>query len=74
MRSGNSIDGMYFLFIVIPFALSFWIGDLLRKKLIFHLVLESYCSQNFSTFIGIMVEIIIIITGTVAGLFLIKLL
>ena len=73
MRAGNTIDGMYFLLLVIPFILSFWFGDLLRKKIVSHLVLESYWSQNISTFIGILTEIIIIIIGVSIGLLLIKL-
>jgi hypothetical protein len=73
MRTGNTIDGMYFFLLVIPFVLSFWIGDLLRKKSVSHLVLESYWSQNLSTFVGILVEILIIITGVSIGFLLIKL-
>jgi hypothetical protein len=73
MRTGNPIDGMYFFLLIFPFVLSFWIGDLLRKKILSHLVLESYWSLNLSTFVGILVEIIIIITGVSVGFLLIKL-
>jgi hypothetical protein len=73
MRTGNPIDGMYFFLLIIPFVLSFWIGDLLRKKIVSHLVLESYWSQNLSTVVGSFVEILIIITGVSAGFLLIKL-
>jgi len=73
MRTGNPIDGMYFLLLIIPFVLSYWIGDLLRKKILSHLVFESNWSQDISTFIGILVEIIIIITGASVGFLLIKL-
>jgi hypothetical protein len=73
MRTGNTMDGMYFLLLAIPFVLSFWSGDLLRKKIISHLVLESYWSQNLSSFVGILVEFFIIITGISAGFLLIKL-
>ena len=73
MRTGNPIDGMYFFLLILPFVLSFWIGDLLRKKILSHLILESYWSQNLSTFAGILVEIIIIITGVSVGFLLIKL-
>jgi hypothetical protein len=73
MRTGNTIDGMYFLLLVIPFILSFWVGDLLRKKIVSHLVLESYWSQNLSNFVGILVDFLIIITGISVGLLLIKL-
>ena len=73
MKTGNPIDGMYFFLLILPFVLSFWIGDLLRKKILSHLILESYWSQNLSTFAGILVEIIIIITGVSVGFLLIKL-
>jgi hypothetical protein len=73
MRTGNTIDGMYFLLLVIPFILSFWFGDLLRKKIVFHLVLESYWSQNLSNFVGILADFLIIITGISVGFLLIKL-
>jgi hypothetical protein len=73
MRTGNTIDGMYFFLIIIPFVLSFWIGDLSRKKILSHLVLESYWSQSLSTFVGILVEILIIVTGVSVGFLLIKL-
>jgi hypothetical protein len=73
MRTGNTIDGMYFFLLVIPFALSFWIGDLLRKRIESHLVLEAYRSQNLSTFVGILVEILIILTGVSIGFLLINL-
>jgi hypothetical protein len=73
MRTGNTIDGMYFLLLVIPFILSFWIGDLLRKKIVSHLVLESYWSQSLSNFVGILIYFLIIITGISVGFLLIKL-
>jgi hypothetical protein len=73
MRTGNPIDGMYFFLLIIPFVISFWIGDLLRKKILSHLVLESYWSQNLSNFVGILVDFLIIITGISVGLLLIKL-
>jgi hypothetical protein len=73
MRTGNPIDGMYFFLLIIPFVLSFWIGDLLRKKILSQLVLESYWSQNLSTFVGILVEILIIMIGVSVGFLLIKL-
>jgi hypothetical protein len=73
MRTGNPIDGMYFFLLVIPFLLSFWIGDLLKKKIVSHLVLESYWSQNLSAFLGILAELLIIITGASIGFLLLKL-
>ncbi len=73
MKTGNPIDGMYFFLLIIPFILSIWFGDLSRKKIISHLVLENYWSQNLSSFVGILTEIIIIIIGASIGLLLIKL-
>ena len=73
MKTGNPIDGMYFFLLIIPFAVSFWIGDLLRRKILSHLVLESHYSQYLSTFVGVFEEILIIITGVSLGLLLIKL-
>jgi hypothetical protein len=73
MRTGNTTDGMYLFLIICTLVLSFWIGDLLRKKILSHLVLESYWSQNLSAAVGILVEIIIIITGVSAGFLLIRL-
>ena len=73
MRTGNPIDGMYFFLLIIPLVLSFWSGDLLRKKILSHVVLESNWSQNLSTFVGILVEILIVITGVSVAFLLIKL-
>ncbi len=73
MRTGNPIDGMYFFLLIIPLVLSIWSGDFARKKILSHLILESYWSQNISTFIGILVEILIIVTGFSVGFLLIKL-
>jgi hypothetical protein len=73
MRTGNPIDGMYLFLLIFPIILSIWIGDLLRKKILCHLVLESYRSQNISAIVGILIEIIIIITGVSVGFLLIKL-
>jgi hypothetical protein len=73
MKTGNPIDGMYFFLLILPVVLSFWIGDLLRKKILSHLILESYWRQDLSTLVGILVEIIIIISGVSVGFLLIKL-
>jgi hypothetical protein len=73
MRSGNTLDGMYFFLLVIPFVLSLWMGDLLRKKIVNYLVLESEWSQSLSSFFGIAAEILIIISGVSAGFLLVKL-
>jgi len=73
MRTGNVNDGMYFFLLVIPVVLSFWIGEILRKKIVSHLVLDSNWSQNLPTLIGNFVEILIIIMGVSVGFLLIKL-
>lgn len=72
MRTGNPIDGMYILLLVVPFLLSLWGGDILRKKIISHLVIQSACNQNISSFVGVVVETIILIIGVLIGLLLIK--
>jgi hypothetical protein len=72
MRTGNPIDGMYILLLVVPFLLSLWIGDLLRKKIVSHLVMQSSCNYNTSSFVGVIVETIILIIGIIIGLLLIK--
>jgi hypothetical protein len=53
-------------------AIELWC-DYLKRKIISHLVLESYWCQNSSTFVGIMVEFLSILSGVVAGFLLIKL-
>ena len=73
MRTGNITDGMYFFLLVIPVVLSFWIGEIVRKKIVSRLILENYWSQNLPTFIGNLVEILIIITGISVSFLLIKL-
>jgi hypothetical protein len=72
MRTGNPIDGMYFFVLVIPVALSIWVGSLIRKKIVSQWNLESYWSQNLPAFAGILVEILIIIAGVSVGFLLIK--
>ena len=73
MRVGNPMDGAYFLLLIVPFMLSLWVGDLLRKKIVFHLLLYSYLGQNLSAFVGISVQILIMIIGVIVGSFLTKL-
>ncbi len=73
MRTGNEIDGMYFFFLLIPFLLSLWSGDLLRKKIISYLFIQGNCNYNISAFAGIFVESLILILGVLAGLLLITL-
>ena len=73
MRVGNPMDGAYFLLLFVPFMLGLWAGDLLRKKIVYHLLLDRYWSQNLSSFVGVSVQILIIIIGVLVGSFLTKL-
>jgi hypothetical protein len=73
MRTGNTSDGLYFFLLVLPFVLSFLVGELLRKKIVSRLVLESSWNQNLPTLVGNLVEILIIIIGVSVGFLLIKL-
>jgi hypothetical protein len=72
MRTGNPGDGMYFFLFIIPFLLSIWSGDLLRKKILSYLVLENYWSQSLSGLVGILAEIFIVLAGFSVGILLIK--
>jgi hypothetical protein len=72
MRAGNLTDGVYLIFLLIPFVLSLWIGDVLRKKILYRLALSGYYGQTLSGFIGILAEILIIITGISIGLLLVE--
>jgi hypothetical protein len=73
MRTGNTTDGLYFFLLILPLVLSYLVGELLRKKIVSHFVLESNWSQNLPMLIGNLVEVLIIITGVLAGFLLIKL-
>ena len=73
MRTGNPMDGAYFLLLFVPFMLSLWMGDVLRKKIVYHLISDHYWSQNPSAFVGISLQILIMITGFLVGSFLTKL-
>ena len=73
MRTGNTIDGMYFFFLLIPFLLSLWGGDILRKRTVSNLMIQSNCNHYLSAFAGIFVEIVIIIIGVITGIVLIAL-
>ena len=73
MRVGNPLDGAYFLLLFVPFMLSLWAGDLLRKKIVCYFLLDLYWSQNLSSFVGISVQILIMIIGVLVGSFLTKL-
>jgi hypothetical protein len=73
MRTPGPMDGSYFFLFAVPFMLSIWVGDLLRKKIVQHLLLDRYCSQNLSSFVGASVQISIMIIGIMVGYFLTKL-
>jgi hypothetical protein len=73
MRAGNQMDGLYFFLLFAPIVLSIWAGDLLRKRIVSHLLLDCFWSQYLSVFIGVSVQILIMITGVLAGYFLVKL-
>jgi uncharacterized membrane protein len=73
MRTGNELDGMYFLLLIIPFGLSFWAGDLLRNKIMSYLVLERSWSHSLSSFAGIFAEILVVLAGIITGYLLLVL-
>jgi hypothetical protein len=73
MRSGNPMDGAYFFLLFAPFVLSIWVGVILRRKIVGHLLLDRFGSQNISTFIGFSSQILIMIIGVLVGYFLTKL-
>jgi hypothetical protein len=73
MRTGNTTDGLYFFLFVLPLVISFLVGELLRKKIVSRLVLDSFWVQNRPTLVGNLVEILIIITGASVGFLLLKL-
>jgi hypothetical protein len=71
MRTGNTLDGMYFLLLVIPFLLSFWIGDHLRTRIASLLALECNWNQHNSALAGVLGEITIILAGIFTGFLLV---
>jgi hypothetical protein len=73
MRSGNQMDGMYFFLLFAPIVLSILGGDFLRKRIIYHLRLDCFWSQNLSATIGVSVQVLIMITGVLVGYLLVKL-
>jgi hypothetical protein len=73
MRISNQMDGMYFLLLFIPFVVSIWMGDYLRKMIVSHLLLARSWSQPLSTIVGVSVQSLIMITGVLIGYFLIRL-
>lgn len=73
MRTGNTADGMYFFLLVVPFIVSFFFGEVLRKTIISHLAIDGVCSQRVSILLGNLAEVLVIITGISAGILLVKL-
>ena len=73
MRASNQMDGLYFFLLFAPIVLGIWAGDLLRKRIVGHLRLDYFWSQNLSATVGVSIQILIIITGVLIGYFLIKL-
>lgn len=71
MRTGNTLDGMYLLLLIIPFLLSFWIGDHLRTRITSLLTMECHLSQHYSALAGVLGEITIILAGIFAGFLLV---
>jgi hypothetical protein len=72
MKTGNTADGLYFFLFVLPLVLSIMVGELLRKKIVSRLVLESSWSHNLPILVGNLVEILIIITGVSVGFLLMR--
>jgi hypothetical protein len=73
MRTSSQMDGMYFFLLFTPFVLSIWAGDLLRKKIVHHLLADRFWGQNLSAFVGVSVQILVMTSGVLAGYFLAKL-
>ena len=73
MRIANPMDGMYFFLLFVPFVLSIWAGDILRKKILFHILSDHSLNQNLSLFIGVSVQVLVMIIGTSAGFILTRL-
>jgi hypothetical protein len=73
MRTGNTMDGMYLFLLLLPIVIGILTGDYLRRKIISHLVLESFWSQHSSTLVGIVVEFLLIVSCVLAGFLLVKL-
>jgi hypothetical protein len=73
MRTGNTMDGMYLFLLLLPFVIGILTGDYLRRKIISHLVLESFWSQHSSTLVGIVVEFLLIVSCVLIGFLLVKL-
>ena len=70
MRSGNTMDGMYFFLLITPFIIGIWAGGLLKKNIINHLLLAQCRSQNLSVLAGVSTQILVMLIGLLSGLFL----
>ena len=66
-NSFNSSDGFYLFLLLISFAVSLWLGDLLRIK-----IQASNWNHKLSIFTGAFVEILTMIAGVFIGLLLVK--
>ena len=62
-------DGLYIFLFLGSFALSLWLGDLLKMK-----ILASNCNHKLSVITGTFVEILVTIIGIWIGVLLIKIL
>ena len=71
MRASNQMDGLYFFLLFAPIVLGIWAGDLLRKRIVYHLRSDHSWSQNISATVGVSVQILLMITGVLAGYFLV---
>jgi hypothetical protein len=65
----NYNDGFYFFILIISFAMSLWLGDLLRVK-----IQSTNWNHKVLIFIGTFVEILITSAGVFIGFLLIKIL
>jgi hypothetical protein len=71
MRASNQMDGLYFFLLFAPIVLSIWAGYLLRERIVCHLHSDCFWNQNLSIFIGVSVQILIMMTGVLAGYLLV---
>jgi hypothetical protein len=67
--SFNSTDGFYFFLLLVPFAVSLWLGDLLRIK-----IQASNWNHKLSIITGTCVEILVTSAGVLIGILLVKIL
>jgi hypothetical protein len=65
----NSTDGFYFFILLISFAMSLWLGDLIRIR-----IQSTNWNQKLLIFIGTFVEILITSVGVLIGFLLVKIL